>query len=155
MFPLRNFPDCHHAPNPHSANLFLGYKVSLVHAVFGIDPSSILRSPFPHCNSSWIKIGFFFFLLILLLSSSGFFLTVIKALASMGSCVIRRLLKKLLPNITFDGWAHFAQTGLTILLPYQHTLSSIHTTTPCSPTVSPQGLISGHESSKWAIPWAS
>lgn len=73
MFPLRNFPDCHHAPNPHSANLFLGYKVSLVHAVFGIDPSSILRSPFPHCNSSWIKIGFFFFYWFYCCPALGFF----------------------------------------------------------------------------------
>lgn len=51
MFPLRNF----HTMTP---TRFLVYKHPLTHAVFEIEPGSIMRSHFPYCNNFWVKSAF-------------------------------------------------------------------------------------------------
>lgn len=53
MSPFSNFP----SSDRHST-LYLGYKSPLPFVILRIEPSSILRSHFPYCNSFWIKSRF-------------------------------------------------------------------------------------------------
>lgn len=60
VFPLSNFlsTDSRLPPHPPTPAPLLGYKFPIFHAVFTIEPSSILRSLFSHCNSPTKKSGF-------------------------------------------------------------------------------------------------